>query len=227
VAEPSRVVAGGDDAQRAARSRVEALFRQLNTLTPDELGRIGLLRPPEERASLLAAVDAAAGETGRRDLVAEARREARDIVMRRYADGTFRPTWIALNWGLSGGTVADRVAVAEALADAAAVAAVSDALDPEIADALAADAEHVLGLAGGSASDGALVRGLRQPEDPALRRTPGRQRAVLFAVAVISVLISLAGLAVGAAQGMVGSLVLLAIAIGFVYWLLARTNDRA
>jgi len=211
---------------RAARARVEALFRRFNRLTPDELGRVGLLRSPEERAALLAAVDTAASEAGRQELVAEAREQARDIVMRRYSDGTFRPTWIALNWGLSGGTVGDRVAVVEALADAAAAAAVADVLDRDAAAALAADAEHVLDLAGGSAFDGALGRALRQPEDPALRRAPRRQRAVLAVVAVIVVLISLAGLAVGTVQGVIGSLLAVVIAVGFVYWLLARSSDR-
>ncbi len=217
--------AGSDDARRQARARVEALFEQLNTLTPDELGRIGLRRPAEERRSLLAAVDEAASRTGRRDLVAEARREASDIVMRRYADGTFRPTWIALNWGLSGGTVEDRVAVVEAVADAASVAAVDDVLDPEVADALAADARHVLGLAGGSASDGALVRGLRQAGDPDLRRSTTWQQILLVIVATVVVLTLLGGLAIGSIQSMLGVAIALTIAVVFVYWLLARSNS--
>ena len=209
-----------------ARARVEALFAKLNTLTPDELGRIGLLRPPEERKALIAAVDAAARATGRQELVAGARRQAGDIVMRRYADGTYRPTWIALNWGLSGGTVEDRVAVVEAVADAAAVAAVSDALDPEIASALAADAEHVIALAGGSASDGALVRALRQPGDPTLGRTPRRQRLFLTGAAVAVAVAVIGGMLLDFSIDLNGWLALL-IVVPVVYWLLARTSGRA
>jgi hypothetical protein len=226
MSDPVDAVADHDRALRDARARVEELFLQLNTLTPDELGRVGLLRAPDQRAERLATVDTAARATGREALVAEARREAGDIVMRRYADGTYRPTWIALNWGLSGGTVEDRVAVAEAVADAAAVAAVEDVLDPETAEALTIDARQVLDLAAGSASDGSLARALREPADPTLRRSPMRRRVLLLAVAVVAVLISFAGFGVGTVQAAVGGLVLAALAIMVVYWLLARSSSR-
>jgi hypothetical protein len=216
---------GDDEGLRAARNRVAALFDQLNSLTPDELGRIGLLRPAAERETLIAAVDAAAAATGRAQLVAEARHEAGDIVLRRYADSTFRPTWIALNWSLSGGTVEDRVAVAQAVADAAAVAAVADVLDAEVADALAADARHVVGLAGGSASDGALVRGLRPAADPTMRRSPRGQRVLLAGAAITVALTVIGGLALDLAMGLAGWFGLTA-GVLLIYWLLARSVGR-
>lgn len=46
----------------------------------------------------------------------------------------------AASTGISQGTVSDRVAIVEALADAAAAAVVEDELDPEVAAALARDA---------------------------------------------------------------------------------------
>ena len=106
----------------------------------------------------------------------QARDGARETVLRRYAAGTLHPTWVALNWGISQGTVEDRVAIVEALADAAAAAVVADALDPDVADALALDAGQVVGMAAGSASEGALARALYRPADPELgrRQLPGR-----------------------------------------------------
>jgi hypothetical protein len=157
------------DGEAAARARLEALFSTFDRLTPDDLARVGLRRADdEELEELLDAVDAAAGSVGRQRLVDEARERAREAVLRRYADGTLHATWVALNWGISQGTTEDRVAIVEALADAAAVAVVEDVLDPEVAAALALDAQQVLGLATGSASDGALARALSDPEDPDL-----------------------------------------------------------
>ncbi len=54
-----------DAGERAARERIEILFRAFDRLTPGELARIGFqLAPDEERASLLDAVDEAAGAPG-------------------------------------------------------------------------------------------------------------------------------------------------------------------
>ncbi len=169
------------DPEAAARARVEGLFAAFDRLTPDELARIGLRRGDEaDREALLSAVGSAAAATDRERLIVEARDGAREAVLRRYAEGTLHPTWLALNWGLSQGTVEDRVAIVEALADAAAAAVVADVLDPEVAAALSLDAEQVVGLAAGSASDGALARALQQPLDPELGRSPARRRAFLL-----------------------------------------------
>jgi len=174
--------------ERAALDRLERLFATFDRLTPDELGRIGLGGTDEdERQALLAKVDAAAERTGRQSLVAEARTRARDVVMRRYSEGTLHQTWVGLNWGLSQGTVGDRVAIGEALSDAVAAAVVEDALDPDVAAALALPAEHVLGLAAGSASDGSLARVIQRPDDPELgpSRT-GRWARIGLMVLVVS-----------------------------------------
>jgi hypothetical protein len=173
-----------DDA--AARGRLERLFADLDRLTPDELGRIGL-RPaaPEERRELRAAVDEAARRTGRGALVEEARQSAVDAVLGRYAAGGLRPTFVGLNWGLSQGTVEDRVAIAEAVSDAAAAAVVEDALDPKVAAALALDARQVVGLAAGRAAEGSLSRALDVPDDPDLGPSEAGRRLRLAAAAVV------------------------------------------
>ncbi len=97
--------------------------------------------------------------------------------MGRYASGSLNPTFVGLNWGLSQGTVESRVAIAETLADAAAAAVVADALDPEIAAALALDAASITNLAAGEASEGSLAQALRDPEDPELGSTPAARVA--------------------------------------------------
>lgn len=154
------------DATLAAQARLQALFRGVDRLTPDELARIGYRpAPDEEREALLAAVDEAAARTGRTALVDGARSLAWSAVMRRLRDGTPHPTWLMLNWGPSSGTVEDRVAIAKALADAAAATVVQDALDPEVAEALELDAAAILGPAGALASAPARVSG-RRPRGP-------------------------------------------------------------
>ncbi len=173
----------------AARERVGALFRAFDRLTAAELARIGYRLPPAiERDPLLDAVHEAAVRTGRTGLVGEARDAAREAVLNRYAAGTYQPTSVALNWGLSQGTVETRVAIAETLADAAAAAVVEDALDPEVAAALALDAEAITSLAAGEASEGSLAQAVRQPTDPDLLPGPGARRARrVAAVAMVAV----------------------------------------
>jgi hypothetical protein len=106
------------------------------------------------------------------------------MILERYVQGVIHPTWIALNWGISQGTTEDRVAIVDALQDAAAAAVVADVVDPEVADALSADAAQVLGLAGGMVSEGSLDRVLR-PAAPGYAEIPFRWVA-LFVGAVIA-----------------------------------------
>jgi hypothetical protein len=188
-----------DAEERAARERLETLFAAINRLSPDELARIGFrAASPEERQPLLDAVAAAAVASGRQALVAEARAQVREAVMGRYASGILHPTFIALNWGLSQGTVEDRIAIAETLADAAASAIVEDVLDPEVATTLALDAAAITGMATGEAYEGSLGRLLRDPEDPelgpsrALRVT--RRVGVVYLIALILLTVVGAGI---------------------------------
>ena len=174
-----------DSAERAARERLDAFFRALDRLTPDELARIGFRPAPEdERDALRDAIDEAATRTGRVALVDEAREAAIAAVTSRYSAGSFHPTFVGLNWGLSQGTVEDRVAIAATLADAAAAIAVEDALDPDLATAAALDAASITGMARGEAYAGSLAHALRDPDDPELRIGPRARRARGFGLAV-------------------------------------------
>ncbi len=188
-----------DTGELAARERLDTLFRAFDRLTPDELARIGYrLAPDEERDPLLDAIDEAAERTGRGVLVGEARDAAREAVLTRYSAGSFRPTFVGLNWGVSQGTIESRVAIAETLADAAAAAVVADALDPEVVEALALDAASITNLAAGDASDGSLARALRGPGDPDLG-LPRRDRWIGGAVMVVAAAIVTGIGALGAA----------------------------
>jgi hypothetical protein len=205
------------DGESAARARLEALFTTFDRLTPDELGHIGLTRTDRaERIALLRAVEGAARRADRSVLLGEARTEAADLVMRRYAEGGLHATWVGLNWGLSQGTTGDRVAIVEALADAAAAAVVADLVDREVVESLALDAGHVLGLATGEASDGALAHAT-EPAAAGFRDTPGRRIAVVVGALVVGVLVFAIGAVmvdplVGVAGGITVALIEIALA---------------
>jgi hypothetical protein len=93
--------------------------------------------------------------------------------------------------------VEDRVAIVETLADAAAAAVVEDALDPEVAAALALDAQAVLGLAAGVVSEGSVAHAIGRSSDPDLGPSPAAHLARIVAVVVLVGLLWLAGVALG------------------------------
>jgi len=213
----------GPEGEAMARARVEALFAQFNALTPDELGRIGLRRAdPVRRAPRIAIVEDAARRADRGVLLGEAREEARNVVLGRYAEGSLHPTWVGLNWGLSQGTTEDRVAIVEALIDAAAAAVVSDLVSAEITDDLSLDAEQVLGLAGGEVSEGSLAHAI-EPPPPGMGDSRGHRGAVVVGATLV-------GLVVGAAAGFVNLGIGVAAGIvcaGIVFTLGWRRADDA
>jgi hypothetical protein len=181
------------DDEAGARARLVALFETFNRLTPDELAHIGLWRDDgPSREELLDLVEAAARRSGRSVLLGEARAEARDLVLRRYAQGGLHPTWVGLNWGLSQGTTEDRVAIVEALADAAAAEVVRDLVPEAVGAAMALDAGHILGLASGEASEGALAHSVEPPGD-GLRDTPARRVAMVIGAVMVGGLVFAVG----------------------------------
>lgn len=205
----------GPDGEAEARARVDALFERFNNLTPAELAHVGLQRQdPEHHRSRMAAVEAAAEASGRGALLGEARAEAREVVLRRYGEGTLNPTWAGLNWAISGGPAEDRAAVVVALADAASAAVVEDLVAPEIADALSIDADHVLGLATGAAYEGALSRHIDPPPAPDLDDPPGRKFVVYGGSVIGGFLVFLAGVVlvtplIGLAGGLVFAMIVI------------------
>jgi hypothetical protein len=209
-----------DDEAReaAARERVEAVLDGFNRLSPDELARIGLSRrDPTARAALLRTASNAARDAGREELFAETRRRARDTILRRYQQGAIHPTWITLNWGLSQGTTEDRVAIIDALQDAATAAVVVDLVDPEVTDALTGDAAQVLGLATGMAFEGSLDRAL--PVEAFTAADAPVRLSLLVGVMLVT------GVAM-AASGLTTVLMPLALMVGVVVALIVRYRAR-
>ncbi len=177
-----------DHGEVQARERLEALFEGFDRLTPDELAHMGMRRDHgEARRSLLRVCAEAAEKHGRTELFGEARMQARDAVMNRYSAGSLHPTFIGLNWGLSQGTVEDRVSVVQALEDAAAAAVVADLVDRDVVDALSVDAEHLVDLSAGDVSDGSLAHAVALPA-PGLHDTKSRKAAVGFGALVVGIL---------------------------------------
>jgi hypothetical protein len=205
----------GPDGENAARMRLDALFERFNNLTPTELAHIGLqTQDIDHHRDRMAAVEAAAEASGRSVLLGEARTEARELALRRYGEGTLNPTWVGLNWGLSGGAAEDRASISVALSDAAAAAVVEDLVSPEITDALSVDAEHVLGMASGDAYEGALARAI-DPPAPDLDDPPGRTAVVYGGALIGGLLVCLAGATlvatpVGVAGGIVFAMIVIA-----------------
>jgi hypothetical protein len=144
------------------------------------------------------------------------------MILRRYAQGAIHPTWIILNWGISQGTTEDRVAIIDALQDAATAAVVEDIVEPDVAQALAADAAEVLGLASGMVSEGSLDRVLR-PAPPGYADVPFRWVALFVVAVVVGVVAAYAAVPVS------GPIVLL-VGAGFAVLVLFRarrpTADR-
>ena len=212
---------GEDPGTAAARERLETVLAGFNRLSPDELARIGLSRPdPAARAALLDAARRAANRAGRSALRAAARRRARDMILRRYQQGAFHPTFVTLNWGLSQGTTKDRVAIVEALQDAATSAVVADLVEPDVADALAADGAAILGLSSGMAYEGALDRAIAPPR-AGYRDQPIRRWAVIF-LAIDFIVLGVAALALGGER----LDALIALAVGAVFALAVVLRAR-
>ena len=187
----------GGSGEVATRERLEALFEQVDRLTPDELGRIGVERmDPEERAGLLHEVASAARRSGRSALLQEARTLARETMLERFSSGGFNPTWVGLNWGVSQGTVEGRVGIIESVEDAAAAAVVADVADPDVVEALSLDAGRVVGLAAGRVSDGALDRALDGPAGVEYRGRPARWIAAALGAAIVGMIAFTLGSAV-------------------------------
>jgi hypothetical protein len=146
-----------EDPDAAAMARLQALFVRLDRLTVDDLGRIALSARDEERqAALRAEASRAAAASGRTALLVEAVEAARETVLRRFGEGIYRPTFAGLNWGISMGPAESRIAIVEAIEDAAAAAVVQDVLDPDVYEELSLDADHLVALARGGPPEGVL-----------------------------------------------------------------------
>jgi hypothetical protein len=117
----------------AAEQRVAAFL--------DEVGRLGFgafaqtalstADPGEVRASARTEADRIARSVGLDAVAAEARAQVCAHILRMYDEALFRPTMVGLNWGLSEGTVEDRIATVGAAEDAVTAAVIEPYLTDE------------------------------------------------------------------------------------------------
>jgi hypothetical protein len=121
------------DAVEAAERRVAAFLEEVAHLSFDAFAQTGLssVGTADARASIRTDADRIAREVGLDELAAEARASVRAHIVRLYDDALYRPTMVGLNWGLSEGTVEDRIAAVNAAEDAVTAAVIEPYLTDE------------------------------------------------------------------------------------------------
>jgi hypothetical protein len=132
------------DPRAAAGARVRAFGTRLEHIGLDDFRQIAMSpTAADDRASARAEVIDAIESAGLAELAATTRADVRAYMDRVYAGGVYRPTWVALNWGLSTGSVQDRLGTIAVVEDAA-LATIADGLAPQDAvDALRAPFELI------------------------------------------------------------------------------------
>jgi hypothetical protein len=128
---------------------VEQLFDRLDRLANGDAQAPRPAVDQDHRAEVREVATEAAIKAGRGRLLADSRRAAREVALRRFGSRVFRPTWVGLNWGQSLGTVGDRVAAAEVFDDAAMGAVVAD-VEPELAAELMSGIDALESMNGGA-----------------------------------------------------------------------------
>jgi hypothetical protein len=116
----------------AAEQRIATFLEELGHLGFDAFAQTALSTAGtlEARASSRSEADRVARSVGLDELAADARASVRAHILRTYDEALYRPTMVGLNWGLSEGTVEDRIATVGAAEDAVTAAA----LEPYLTD---------------------------------------------------------------------------------------------
>lgn len=184
---------GADPAGETAQRRVEATLDHARHVDLSRL-IVGVAGPDIEAARRVAT--SAASAAGRSALVDEARRSATAWVLQAFADRAYSGTWVATETSASVTRPADRLAVAEALADAVTASAVQDLVDRDTVGALRASWD-TLDASSSIPEPGALNDFTRSIAGTGAR--PGGMRSLVFGVVML--LMGFAGLAAGSAFG--------------------------
>jgi hypothetical protein len=139
---------------------------------------------------------------GLEEVLAGARRRAQEHVLRMYGEGLYRPTMVGLNWGVSEGTIGDRVAAIEAVEDAVTATVVDPLADDELVARLMSPYELIERADGIDASFD-LTRATASALAPA--RTRRRTGRAVIALAIVGVVVvGTIGWLVGAVQVVLG-----------------------
>ena len=172
--------------------RVGTFLEALGRLSVDDLAVLALPEPdPAERTGLLERAESAADEAGRRVEFRAAPGRARDALVRAFSFRAYDPTWFGLNWGRSLGRADDRARLVAAVEDAAVAAVVADLLPEDDIAKLREPFEQVASMAGTAPAANPLIEG------------PGRRRAVVAAIFVVS---AAGAAAIGGAIAALGAL---------------------
>jgi hypothetical protein len=134
---PAPAEAGATADRAAAEARVRAFLDHLGRLGSEDLLRTALAASADTPARQEARREAArlARSHGLEPTLEAAIEAVREHVRHLYDRANYRPTMVGLNWGLSEGTVADRVEFLRAAEDAVAAAVI----EPHASDALMAE----------------------------------------------------------------------------------------
>lgn len=119
--------------------RLEAFLQELDRTSLPDLEVLALPEPdPALRQDLLGRVAAAAAAAPDRAAIdiAAVRADVADLMLRRFSNVAYQPTWAGLNWAASPMRVDDRARLIVAIEDAAVAAVLGDRLEPEDAAAL-------------------------------------------------------------------------------------------
>jgi|GEM_PF-3075915 len=104
----------------AANQRLRTFGARLERIGLDDFRQLALSPTASDDRSPARTSAREAIQTAGLDDVADGAQAAVSAYMDRvYVGGAYHPTWVALNWGLSTGSVQDRVAATEAVQDAA------------------------------------------------------------------------------------------------------------
>lgn len=178
------------DGRDAARRPAAAVLLTFDSLSSDDLTRIALPPTDDDIRAARSQAEQASRRAGREVDLAAVRAEAAELVLRRFGATQFDPTFLGLNWGRSQGPTDQRVAVAEAIADAASAELLDDVLDRRTAEVLRWRSELLVGAHLDVPDSGSSAAALTSSH-PAVRWIAAALIAWLAAMTVVGWLVEL------------------------------------
>jgi hypothetical protein len=206
------------DPRPAADARVAGFLAQLDELEPDIVSRLGMASTSDtpERDAARQEAFAVARARGLEATVHDARATVRETLRRHMDEGSYRPTMVGLNWGISAGTVEDRVAITQAAEDAVTAVVVEPFVSVDVLTALSSAFDLVdRGHAASPSVD--LSRATAEALSPATSGRSSIWLTLILGVAVVAAIAVATG--IGRGVGLAG----LAVAIGaMLVWFVMR-----
>jgi hypothetical protein len=197
------------EAERAAIERLEAFAARLERLGIEDFRQVQFHETdPGLREAARREAERVAEQHGLRSVLDDGRARVREYVLAAYGGSTFRPTWVALNWGLSSGTTKDRVATALAVEDAASAAVVEPYGTIDLLEVLRTPFELI--------AEGAPIRSWDEDRLLSPLREFASQRGPLVVSALVAALVVVAVVVGGGWAAIATAALLISLAVGFV-----------